>query len=74
MQALPAARRGQAFGLVSAGMVAGQGISMTVAGAIAEVVAPGLVISVAGALGLVAALALSGAGRRFLSSPSPVVS
>jgi MFS family permease len=74
MQALPAARRGQAFGLVSAGMVAGQGLSMTVAGAIAEVVAPGLVISVAGALGLVAALALSGAGRRFLSSPSPAVS
>ena len=74
MQALPARRRGQAFGLVSAGLVAGQGISITVAGAIAEVVSPGLVITVAGALGLAAALALSGAGRRFLSSPSPAVS
>ncbi|MFL6129549.1 MAG: MFS transporter [Mycobacteriales bacterium] len=74
MQALPAARRGQAFGLVSAGMVAGQGLSMTVAGAVAEVVPPALVITVAGGLGLVAALALSGAGRRFLSSPAPVVS
>lgn len=74
MQALPAQRRGQAFGLVSAGLVAGQGIGITVAGAVAEVVSPGLVITVAGALGLAAALALSGAGRRFLSTPSPAVS
>jgi MFS family permease len=74
MQALPANRRGQAFGLVSAGLVAGQGLSITAAGAIAEVVSPGLVITVAGALGLAAALSLSGAGRRFLSTPSPVVS
>jgi MFS family permease len=74
MQALPAQRRGQAFGLVSAGLVAGQGIGITVAGAFAEVVSPGMVITVAGALGLVAALALSGAGRRFLSTPSPAVS
>ncbi len=74
MQALPAQRRGQAFGLVSAGLVAGQGIGITVAGAFAEVVDPGLVITVAGALGLAAALALSGAGRRFLSTPSPAVS
>ena len=73
MQALPAERRGQAFGLVSAGMVAGQGISITIAGAAAEVTSPGLVICVAGGLGLAAALSLSGAGRRFLSSPSPAV-
>lgn len=74
MQALPAERRGQAFGLVSAGLVAGQGISIALAGAIAEVAAPGLVIAVAGALGVAAALSLSGAGRRFLSTPSPAVS
>ena len=74
MQALPAERRGQAFGLVSAGLVAGQGLSIAVAGAIAEVTSPEVVISVAGALGLAAALALSGAGRRFLSTPSPAVS
>ncbi len=74
MQALPAKRRGQAFGLVSAGLVAGQGIGITVAGAVAEVVDPGLVIAVAGGIGLLAALALSGAGRRFLSTPSPAVS
>ena len=74
MQALPAERRGQAFGLVSAGLVAGQGLSIAVAGACAELTSPGVVISVAGALGVVGALALSGAGRRFLSSPSPAVS
>jgi predicted MFS family arabinose efflux permease len=74
MQALPAERRGQAFGLVSAGLVAGQGISIAVAGACAEVTSPGVVICVAGALGVAGAVALSGAGRRFLSSPSPAVS
>jgi hypothetical protein len=74
MQALPAERRGQAFGLVSAGLVAGQGISIAVAGAAAEASTPGLVICVAGGLGLVSALALSGAGKRFLASaPSPAV-
>jgi hypothetical protein len=74
MQALPAERRGQAFGLVSAGLVAGQGFSIAVAGACAEFAPPGVVIGVAGALGVIGALALSGAGRRFLSSPSPAVS
>jgi predicted MFS family arabinose efflux permease len=73
MQALPPERRGQAFGLVSAGLVAGQGISIAVAGAAAEVSSPGLVICVAGALGLLCALSLSGAGRRFLATPSPAV-
>jgi predicted MFS family arabinose efflux permease len=74
MQALPAERRGQAFGLVSAGLVAGQGISIALAGACAELTSPGVVIGVAGVLGVAAALSLSGAGRRFLSSPSPAVS
>ena len=74
MQALPAERRGQAFGLVSAGLVAGQGISISVAGAVAEAVTPGVVIAVAGGLGLAAALSLNGAGRRFLAPASPAVS
>ena len=74
MQALPAEQRGQAFGLVSAGLVAGQGISIALAGACAELTSPGVVIGVAGVLGVAAALSLSGAGRRFLSSPSPAVS
>jgi MFS family permease len=74
MQALPPDRRGQAFGLVSAGLVAGQGLSIAVAGALSEATSPGMVICVAGGLGLAAALSLSGAGRRFLSTPSPAVS
>ena len=74
MQALPAEWRGQAFGLVSAGLVAGQGISIAVAGACAELTSPGVVICVAGTLGVAGALALNGAGRRFLASPSPAVS
>ena len=74
MQALPADRRGVAFGLVSAGLVAGQGLSIAVAGAVAEVTSPEMVVAVAGGLGLIAAVGLSGAGRRFLSTPSPAVS
>ncbi|HEX6756760.1 MAG TPA: MFS transporter [Mycobacteriales bacterium] len=73
MQSLPPERRGQAFGLVSAGLTAGQGLSIAIAGAIAETVSPGVVIAVAGALGVVAAVSVSGAGRRFLAAPSPAV-
>jgi predicted MFS family arabinose efflux permease len=74
MQSLPAERRGQAFGLVAAGLVAGQGLSIAVAGAIAEMVSPGLVIAVAGGIGVLAALSVSGAGRHFLATaPTPVV-
>lgn len=68
MQALPAGRRGQAFGLVAAGIAAGQGLGIALAGAIAEITSPGLVISAAGGLGLLAALSLS---RRFVPAPSP---
>lgn len=74
MQALPADRRGQAFGLVSAGLVAGQGLSIAVAGAAAEATSPEFVIAVAGGLGVLAALSLNGAGRRFLTTTSPAVS
>ena len=75
MQAVPAERRGQAFGLVAAGLVAGQGVSIALAGALAEAVGSVAgVIAVAGALGTVGALALGGAGRRFLSTPAPAVS
>ena len=73
MQAVPAERRGQAFGLVSAGLIAGQGGSIAAAGALADAFSPGPVIAVAGALGVLAALGASGAGRRFLAAPSPAV-
>jgi MFS family permease len=58
MQALPPDRRGQAFGLVAAGLVAGQGLAIAAAGAIAEAVRPGHVIAAAGALGVLAVLLL----------------
>jgi MFS family permease len=74
MQAVPAERRGQAFGLVAAGLVAGQGVSIALAGALAEAVgSPAAVITAAGVLGMAGALALSGAGRRFLAAPAPAV-
>jgi predicted MFS family arabinose efflux permease len=75
MQTVPAERRGQAFGLVAAGLVAGQGVSIALAGAIAEAVGSvGPVIAIAGALGALGALTLNGAGRRFLAEPSAAVS
>jgi MFS family permease len=61
MQAVPPARRAQAFGLVSTGLVAGQGLSVAAAGAIAEFVPPALVIAAAGALGILVTFALRGA-------------
>ncbi|MDG4794301.1 MFS transporter [Micromonospora sp. WMMD1082] len=58
LDAVPEARRGQAFGLVSTGMMAGQGLAAAGAGALSEVLAPGVVMAVAGAASVVATLAL----------------
>jgi predicted MFS family arabinose efflux permease len=58
----PSAHRGQAFGLVVAGLVAGQGVGIAVAGALAELAAPADVITASGAVGLLA-LALVTRGR-----------
>lgn len=73
MQSLPSERRGQAFGLVAAGLSAGQGLSIGAAGALAETFAPSTVIAVAGALGVLAALSVSNVGRLFRPVPSPAV-
>ncbi len=70
MQTVPQKWRGQAFGLASAGLVAGQGISLVLAGAIAEFISPPLVVAGAGLLGTVVALGFAGIGRR-LASPAP---
>jgi MFS family permease len=56
--AVPAERRAQAFGMVSAGLAVGQGIGVVVAGALAEVADPAVVVGAAGVAGLVAVLAL----------------
>lgn len=74
MQSVPSERRGQAFGLVSAGLSAGQGLSIALAGALAQATKqPDLVIAVAGALGVLAALSVSNVGRLFRPAPSPAV-
>jgi MFS family permease len=57
--AAPDAHRSQAFGLATAGLSLGQGVSLVVAGAAAQRFAPAEVIAAAGVLGTAAALALS---------------
>jgi hypothetical protein len=55
---VPEARRGQAFGLLSTGMMAVQGGAAAGAGALTEVIAPGVVMALSGAASLVCTLAL----------------
>lgn len=54
--AVPAQRRGQAFGLAQSGLVAVQGIGLGLAGLVADEVAPLTVVGGAGVVGVVAAL------------------
>ncbi|TWJ25492.1 MFS transporter [Micromonospora endolithica] len=58
LDAVPEARRGQAFGLLSTGLMAVQGLAAAGAGALSEVIAPGVVMALAGAASLVCTLAL----------------
>jgi MFS family permease len=74
VQSMAPDRRGQAFGLATAGLFAGQGLGIVAAGAIALLVSPSAVIAGAGVLGLLTLAAVSGSGRRvFASYPSPAV-
>ncbi|WP_431882783.1 MFS transporter [Micromonospora gifhornensis] len=58
LDAVPELRRGQAFGLVSTGMMAMQGLAAAGAGGLSEWLAPGAVMAVAGAASIAATLAL----------------
>ncbi|MEV6693327.1 MFS transporter [Micromonospora sp. NPDC051196] len=58
LDAVPEARRGQAFGLVSTGMMAMQGLAAAGAGGLSELLAPGVVMAVAGAASIAATLTL----------------
>jgi MFS family permease len=58
LEAAPERRRGQAFGLANTGTMVSQGLAMAGAGALAEVLAPELVIVLAGAGSVLATLAL----------------
>ncbi len=58
VSAVPGERRAQAFGMVSAGLAAGQGIGVVIAGLLAELADPAVVVGASGVAGLVAVLAL----------------
>ncbi|MGR6915100.1 MFS transporter [[Actinomadura] parvosata] len=59
VDAVPEEVRGQAFGLQSAGLMTGQAVGAALVGALGEMVAPGQAIALAGAAGIVVALALA---------------
>lgn len=64
VERVPNERRAQAFGLANAGLVVGQGVALTIAGAVAEVVPPSTVVALAGGLGAIIACGLALRWRR----------
>ena len=63
LEAVPPERRGQSFGLAGIGFMTAQGAAAAGAGALGEVIAPGIVMALAGArVTLCLATLLSGAG------------
>jgi hypothetical protein len=64
LEAVPESSRGQAFGLLSSGLMTVQGVGPTVFGALAQVVPAGVAIAVAGAATLVTAWWLRRCVRR----------
>jgi predicted MFS family arabinose efflux permease len=58
LDAVPEAHRGQAFGLATTGTMTLQGLSMAAAGGLAEVLAPGTVMALAGAASVLATVTL----------------
>ena len=69
--AVPAERRGQAFGLANGGMQVFQGLWFIAAGALADVLGPAAVIALSGCLGTVTALGLA---ARWAARPVPAAS
>lgn len=57
--AVPAAKRGQAFGFAQSGILAGQGVGILVGGLAAEVLGPQAVVALAGVCGVSAATVIS---------------
>jgi MFS family permease len=56
---VPDERRAQAFGIANVGVVVGQGAAFVAAGAAAEVITPGAVIAICGAIGAIMAFVLT---------------
>jgi hypothetical protein len=71
LDAAPLRLRGQAFGLAGTGTMVLQGLAMAGAGALAELLAPELVIALAGAGSVLATLLLWGTLRPRLSATRP---
>ena len=65
---VPNERRAQAFGIANMGVIVGQGAAFIAAGAVAEFMAPAVVIAIWGGVGAVVAVALTLRWRR-LSPP-----
>ncbi|WP_250905724.1 MFS transporter [Nonomuraea sp. NEAU-A123] len=63
VESVPEEVRGQAFGLLSAGLMTGQAIGAAAIGALGEAIGPGPAIAAAGLAGVLVALALSGVLR-----------
>jgi Major Facilitator Superfamily len=59
MVAVPAAQRGQAFGVAMSGIVAGQGVAFILAGAAAQVISPPFVVAIAGGSGAAVGVVLT---------------
>ncbi|MDF2704435.1 MAG: transporter [Nonomuraea muscovyensis] len=70
VDAVPEEVRGQAFGLLSAGLMSGQAAGAALVGVLGEVAGPGTAIALAGGVGVVVALALAGVLRP--QRPAPV--
>ena len=64
VERIPNSKRGQAFGLATAGLVVGQGVAFAVAGAAAEVVPPSTVVALSGGIGALIACGLAVRWRR----------
>jgi Major Facilitator Superfamily len=71
VMAVPAARRGRAFGLAQGGMSLGQGAVMILAGAAAQRLAPTVVVAAAGGAGAVCAAVIAANWARLMKPATP---
>ncbi|MBA2390145.1 MAG: MFS transporter [Geodermatophilaceae bacterium] len=69
VEAIPPSTRARAFGVVATGLQAVQGIAIVVAGLVADLLSPSIVVSLCGVVGTAAVLWL---GARGLRAPPPV--
>jgi hypothetical protein len=68
--AVPNQHRSQAFGIVSAGLNAGQGTAIFAAGALTELIPPATVVAAYGLAGTLAAIALATSGHARRAQPA----